>query len=172
MFAPNLPANKFSGVVRNPQTSFSFTFTGQLQIVVPPTGGIVNPGGCTRGQGFYQANPSFIPDVIVVDFPPFSVSLGYRSYTKPELLSIYATPVNKNGLIALAQQLITAKLNVGAGQAPQRVRQAIIDADALIGNREVPPFGSDSLPTKQTSALVDLLTRYNEGKIAGAPRCR
>ena len=184
-FAPNLLAHKFSSVARTTQAPLSFTFIGMIQIVNPPTGGIVTPGGCTRGQGFYQANPNVIPDGTVV-FPDtivngnlipssslsFGIGLGFRSYTKTELLQIYATPVNKNGLIALAQQLATAKLNQGAGQAPLQVQKAMSDADALIGTRVVPPIGEDSLTTKQTSALVDLLTRYNEGKIAGAPRCR
>jgi hypothetical protein len=170
LFAPNLLASKFAGGAWNTQSAFTFTFTGSLQILVPPMGGL-GTGGCTRGQGFYQANPNVIPDTIVNGLP-FGVSLGYRSYTKPELLSIYAMPVIKNGLIALAQQLITAKLNQGAGQAPPRVRQAIIDADALIGDKVVPPVGSDSLAAKQTGALVSLLTQYNDGRIAGAPRCR
>ena len=176
MFAPNLPANRFSGVARNTQVALSFTFIGRIEIVVPPTGGIVT-NGCTRGQGFYQANPNVIPDTVVNGLP-FGVGLGFRNYTKTELLQIYATPVNKNGLIALGQQLATAKLNQGAGQAPQQVRKAMTDADALIKDRRVPPIvddpdvGSGFLSAKQTSALVDLLTRYNEGRIAGAPRCR
>ena len=175
MFAPNLPANRFSSVARSTQGPLSFTFIGRIEIVVPPTGGIVT-NGCTRGQGFYQSNPNVIPDTVVNGLP-FGVGLGFRSYTKAELLQIYATPVNKNGLIALGQQLGTAKLNQGAGKAPLQIQKAMSDADALIANKAVPPFVdpdgvSGFLTTKQTSALVDLLTRYNEGKIAGAPRCR
>ena len=38
-------------------------------------------------------------------------------------------------------------------------------ADALIGGLVVPPVGSGSLRTQQTSGLVDTLTAYNEGDI-------
>jgi hypothetical protein len=122
-----------------------------------------------QGQGFYQNKPDFI----TTDATNFSLVLGTVSYTRNELLRIYAQPVSKNGLISLAQQLITAKLNVrtGATTTPE-VLAAIADADRLINNLVVPPIGSGSLSTKSTSNLVNILTRYNEGRIQGVSRCR
>jgi|GEM_PF-4599607 len=118
------------------------------------------PTGCTYTQGFYKNHPNA--------WPVNSLTLGNRTYTKAQLLNIYNTPVNGNGLISLAHQLITAKLNAARGTSvPGEVASAISQADTLIGNLVV---GVDSVSTSSTSNLVEILTRYNEGRISGGPR--
>lgn len=175
MIAATLPAINLSG--QQPQ-SFTITLTAKISLnpadfgLDPTTNprGYVNipPGsGCTRGQGYYKNHANSIPDAA-----DFRLGLGNNNYTKSELFRIYFTPVKGNGLISLAHQLITAKLNAGGGPVPSQIRDAIVSADTLIGSRQVPPIGNGSLPTSQTSALIDLLTKYNEGKIAGAPACQ
>jgi len=169
MFARNFLANNF----RPNANSVTLTITGTITVVIPPTGN----SECTFTQGYYQNHPDVIPEVIVTPDPndvnpAFTLNLGSVSYTKSELLQIYSVPVKGNGLIALAQQLITAKLNAGAGPVPPEILTAILSADALIGSLVVPPIGDGFLAPSQTSPLVKILTSYNSGKIAGARRCR
>ena len=66
-------------------------------------------------------------------------------------------------MIALAHQLIAAKLNVANGADATAVAQAISDADALIGALVVPPIGAGFLAPSVTSALTTALANYNEG---------
>jgi hypothetical protein len=105
-------------------------------------------GNCT--QGFWKNHP----EVWCVT----SLSLGDVEYTQPELLSIFDQPVQGNGLVALAHQLIAAKLNVACGAASV---DAIADADALIGSLVVPPVGAGFLETSATSDLVAALDAFN-----------
>src|SRR5262249_40517538 len=92
---------------------------------------------CT--QGFWKNHPEA--------WPPAGtpMTLGTVSYTAAELLSIYNQPAVGNGLISLAHQLITVKLNICNGSNPTNVQSTINNADALIGGLVVPPVGSGSL---------------------------
>jgi hypothetical protein len=130
-------------------------------------------GGCTLTQGYWKTHnlesTQCVPDAdgnvgpLCVSWPVTSLTLGSVNYTEPQLVSILDTPASGNGLIALAHQLIAAKLNIANGADGTAVAQAIADADALIGGLVVPPVGSGSLPASATSALITALTNYNEG---------
>ena len=78
-----------------------------------------------------------------------------------------------NGLVALAHQLIAAKLNVEQGATtPAGVANDITSADLMIGGLVVPPVGTGSLDTGQTSSLVASLDQYNMGLApGGSPHC-
>lgn len=120
------------------------------------------PLGCTYTQGYWKNHA----DV----WAGQSVMLGTVNYNQTQLLSIFNKPVQGNGLISLSRQLIAAKLNIANGASvPMNVATAIVAADMLIGNRIVPPIGSDSLPTNQTSALASILDQYNNGNTPGGP---
>lgn len=111
-------------------------------------------------QGFWKTHPEA--------WPVAELKLGSVDYSKEELLSILRRPVRGNGLVALAHQLIAAKLNValneGAGYStPLEVADAITAADALIGTLVIPPKGQGWLPPSATSDLVMRLDEYNEG---------
>jgi hypothetical protein len=99
-----------------------------------------------------------------------SLTLGNVSYTDLQLLSIFNTPAQGNGLLTLAHQLIAAKLNIANGADSTDIAQAISDADALIGSLVVPPVGGGFLAPGATSTLVHALTDYNEG-LTGPGRC-
>ena len=98
-------------------------------------------------------------------WPVASLSLGSVEYTDLQLCSNLKTPAAGNGLIALAHQLIAAKLNVANGANASAITATISSADALIGSMVVPPIGSGYLHSSQTSALTDALARYNEGAV-------
>lgn len=127
-------------------------------------------GGCTLTQGYWKNHNDTVCAVdatspLCVAWPVTSLTLGTVTYSQADLLAIFNTPAGGNGLIALAHQLIAAKLNVAAGADDTSVALAIASADALIGGLVVPPVGSGSLSPGSTSALITTLTNFNEGSI-------
>jgi hypothetical protein len=114
-------------------------------------------GGCTLTQGYWKNHPEA--------WPVTSVTLGSRTYSQSELLAIFSQPVQGNGLVSLAHQLIAAKLNIANGANGAALGTAIADADALIGAMLIPPIGTDSIATSATDALVTILDNFNKGVI-------
>jgi hypothetical protein len=111
------------------------------------------------------------PDVIhirpLADAPAFTpLTLGGVSYTVGQLVCILSTPANDNGLIALAHQLIAAKLNAAKnGSLPASVAACVADADALIGGLLIPPVGTGFLDPSATPELTSCLANYNGGGV-------
>jgi hypothetical protein len=130
-------------------------FTPNLQCRTEPCEGVGN--GCTLTQGYWKTHEDAWP----VD----SLTLGTVEYTKSQLLAILNTSVGGNGLIALAHQLIAAKLNVAAGADPTAVASYIAQADTMISGLVIPPVGSGFLKPSVTSDLVYDLDSYNSGGI-------
>ncbi|HEY3025574.1 MAG TPA: hypothetical protein VGJ55_05455 [Pyrinomonadaceae bacterium] len=94
-------------------------------------------------------------------WPVTSLTLGSVTYSETDLCTILSTPADGNGLIALAHQLIAAKLN----QAKNRIINAvtascIVDAGALIGATVIPPVGTSFQPPSATDALTTCLANY------------
>jgi hypothetical protein len=119
-----------------------------------------NPEDCTFTQGFWKTHENA--------WPVNSLTLGTVVYTKAELLDIFNTPAEGNGLIFLAHQLIAAKLNVAGDAMPTpAVTQAIADADAIIGGLVVPPVGADYLDPAAASPLTETLDQFNNGTLPG-----
>ena len=122
---------------------------------------------CTFTQGYWKThgvvptgnNAYAWPDVAKAS----GLQLGSVSYTAADLLSILNKPAAGNGLVALAHQLIAAKLNVAAGGDPTAVAADIATSDALIGSLVIPPLGGGYLAPSLTSGLVGALSSYNEG---------
>jgi len=129
----------------------------------------VTSSGCTFTWGYWKNHAGDGPQA---DAWPASVTsggltLGTVHYTKTQLLAILNTPVGKknggNGLIALAHQLIAAKINIVNGADPSAISASITAADALIGALVVPSVGSGFLDPSVTSSLVNALDAYNTG---------
>jgi len=122
---------------------------------------------CTFTQGYWKThgiapkgnNTYAWPDAAKAS----GLQLGSVSYTAADLLSILNKPAAGNGLVALAHQLIAAKLNVAAGGDPTAVAADIATSDALIGSLVIPPLGGGYLAPSLTSGLVGALSSYNEG---------
>jgi cysteine-rich repeat protein len=112
---------------------------------------------CTLTQGYWKNHPDAWP----VD----SLKLGAVTYTKVELIATLKTPVKGNGLIALAHQLIAAKLNVAAGAPDASVKAAIEQSDTLIASLVIPPKGEATIETTTTASLVAKLDAFNNGDI-------
>jgi hypothetical protein len=127
--------------------------------------------GCTLTQGYWKTHGPIPTGNNSNEWPVASVTLGAVTYTDLELQSIFDTPASGNGLIALAHQLIAAKLNIAKGADGTAIAAAIAAADALIGGLVVPPVGAGSLPNSATSALIGALAGYNEG-LTGPGHCQ
>jgi hypothetical protein len=99
-------------------------------------------------------------------WPVASLTLGSVTYFDLQLGCILGTPANGNGLVALAHQLIAAKLNEAKnGSLPPSVAACVADADALIGGLVIPPIGTDFLDPSAIAALTTCLANYNEGAV-------
>jgi hypothetical protein len=127
-------------------------------------------GGCTSPQDYWRnLNPlACLTDPgsqLCLEWPVTSLTLGTVSYTVEELVAILKTPASGNGLIALAHQLIAAKLNIATGADSSAVATTIAAADSLVGGLVVPPVGTDSLASGVTAAYTTTLATYNEGAI-------
>jgi len=118
---------------------------------------------CT--QGFWKNHPEAWPASCT------PMLLGTVSYTKTQLLSIYNTPAAGNGLIFLAHQLITTKLNICNGSDASSISATVSAADALIGGLVVPPIGGGFIAPSSASGLTATLDDYNNGKSGGVSNC-
>lgn len=117
---------------------------------------------CTLTLGYWKTHPEA--------WPVSSLMLGCVSYSMSELLDILNQPVQGNGLVSLAHQLIAAKLNLLNGADPSAVSAFIADADALIGCLVVPPVGSGYLNPSDTSGDTQGLDDFNNG-VTGPGHC-
>ena len=121
--------------------------------------------GCTLTQGYWKTHGPIPTGNNSNEWLVTSLSLGSVSYTDLQLLSILNQEVAGNGLIALAHQLIAAKLNILAGASNSAVADDIAAADALIGGLVVPPVGTGYLSPSTTSGLTKILGDFNSGVI-------
>jgi hypothetical protein len=80
-------------------------------------------------------------------------------------------PINDNGLVDLAQQLIATKLNITCNHSDDScIAQTVSDSDTIIGDLIVPPIGNGFLSENSVSNLVALLTAYSKGNMC-SPYC-
>jgi hypothetical protein len=104
-------------------------------------------------------------------WPVCCLTVGSVGYNQAQLLSILNEPSGGNGLVSLAHQLITAKLNLAQGAIPPAaVTAAINAADAMIGSLVVPPVGAGYLFPGDTSSLTQTLDDFNNG-VTGSGHC-
>jgi hypothetical protein len=121
-------------------------------------------------------------------WPVTSLTLGTVTYTDLELCAILNSPANGNGLIALAQELIAAKLNqIFINNQLQQfgvtlcvsytceemamIARCIADADAVIGGLIIPPHGNGFLDSTATDSLIACLHSFNGSElgVGGCP---
>ena len=122
------------------------------------------PVNCTFTLGYWKNHPAAWSSVA-------TLMVGTVTYTNAQLMSILNTPAGGNGLISLAHQLITAKLNILVNGADATAISGTIGAaDALIGGLVIPPVGGGFLAPGSTSALTETLDDWNNG-IFGPGHC-
>lgn len=129
-------------------------------------GGDCGDQGCTRTQGYWKTHG---PEGCATGnntnvWSVTNLSLGSTNYTDLQVCSILNQPVGGNGILALAHQLIAAKLNIASGASvPNGVASCISAADSLINGQVIPPVGAGSLDPGATNTLTTCLREYNEG---------
>ena len=141
-------------------------FTSNLSCSTLPGG---QGGGCTWPQDYWSnANPLACVtnpgSALCIDWPVTSLALGTVSYTVEQLVAILRTPGSSNGLIALAHQLIAAKLSIAAGADGSAATATIAAADGLVGGLVVPPLGDGYLDSGDAADAATLAS-FNEGAI-------
>lgn len=146
-----------------PQGANKSDWSNTLTCTTLPCGG--GNQGCTFTQGYWKTHGPIPTGNNSNEWPVTELTLGTVNYTDLELQAIFDTPAGGNGLIALAHQLIAAKLNIANGADGTLVAAAIAAADALIGGLVIPPVGSGSLSPASTSSLTATLDSFNNGLI-------
>lgn len=125
-----------------------------------------NPG-CTFTQGYWKnkAGKALMTQLI----PVGGLLLGTTAYSVNQLQAILDTPVQGNGLLNLAHQLIAAKFNLLNGASGTALGTSIATADTLIGSLvvgvDVVTNGSNPALYAQMIAVKDTLASFNEGQI-------
>ena len=79
--------------------------------------------------------------------------------------------IGNNGLIAVAQEQIAAKLNIANSASSDCIVQTVTDVDVLIGNLVIPPVGSGFIPLGNVQGYVNQLAHYNKGDLCCATHC-
>jgi hypothetical protein len=123
---------------------------------------------CNYTQGYWKTHGPVPMGNNSNEWPVASLSLGGVAYTDLQLLAIFNTPAKGNGLIAMAHQLIAAKLNVAKNGGSATAD--MLAADALIASLVVPPVGTGWLAPALTGPLTESIAVYNEGG-AGVGHC-
>ena len=113
---------------------------------------------CTHSRGYWRSHVSA--------WPPTSVpmALGSNLYTQTQLLQILNTPAAGNGALALAHQLIAAKLNIAYGAS---ARSCIAAADQLLsgcGTSKLSPLGVCALTITSISGTTQCLDDFNNSR--------
>ena len=152
---PTATATATATATFTPTPTATATFTPTATPTPTPT-----PLVCVQLEGYWKNNP--------VQWPVTQLQLGNVTYNQQQLLSILREPVRGNGLVQLAGQTISAKLNIARGANRSCIQQTLTTADALIGNLVVPPVGNGNLPPRNVSALTQSLGDYNAGLLCAA----
>lgn len=102
-------------------------------------------------------------------WPVTSLDLGGVAYTRYEAIGLLGEPVRGDATVALAQQLIAAKLNVELGNEASCIADVIAQADAFLADH---PVGSKPKGADKATAidLKDTLDAYNNGLLCAPHR--
>ena len=107
-----------------------------------------------------------------VDAIPMKLGTTY-SYSKPQLQAILNASAGNDPSKKLAQELIAAKLNIANNSYAPEIVPTILEADNIIGNRQipiVPLIASNSVQGNQMNTLENKLSTYNNEMLT--PHCR
>src|SRR5215471_7157353 len=142
-------------------TALHINILGAVQV---PTGKYK----CPLRQAFWQ-NPRLA-------WPVDSLSLGSQAYSKNDLLATLSAPIGAgnsgDASLILADELITAKLNLARGSEKSPIASIIAEADRLLsGFNSRLPYQVEQTSTagQRMAELANLLDQYNNG--AMTPGC-
>ena len=154
---------------------YSTTITTSTSISTTTSTSTSRPPACLYTLGFYKNHPLVVTDAVnsvgglTLDGQTLSGSqanavLGATPSKHPGIT------FTSNALLTLAQQLLTAELNIARGAvAPASVTQALQQANAgliVLGTMDI----STTLTQSQINSLTSTLNKFNEGRLGGT-RC-
>jgi len=168
------------------ETGVTASSTDELE---PGTQYVIRVRANGMGTGTYAESP-FSPTLILGTTPPAqnctytlgywknheqawpvgSLMIGTVNYTAAQLLQILNEPAQGRKIVILAHQLIAAKLNVANGADASAVAATIANADALIGNKIIPPIGAGTLTNNPATGYANTLDDFNNG-LLGPGHC-
>ncbi|MBI1797208.1 MAG: hypothetical protein HY076_04905 [Candidatus Eisenbacteria bacterium] len=125
---------------------------------------------CTYTLGYWKNHPSAWPASCL------PMNLGLVSYSETDLLAILNQPVDGNGAVALAQQMIAADLNICSGASPTAIASCLQQAQTIFdayGARKVQPVGNGPYCTSSTcltGPATQCLDDFNNG-LSGPGHC-
>jgi hypothetical protein len=127
---------------------------------------------CTFTQGYWKTHGPIPVGNNTNAWAVTSLVLGTNTYSDFDVLAILNTSggAGGNGILALAHQLIAAKLNIAAGADGSSVAGAIVSADGMIGSQLIPPFGSGFVSASASSSTTATLDSFNKG-LSGPGHC-
>ncbi|MCL2872487.1 MAG: hypothetical protein FWF41_05865 [Betaproteobacteria bacterium] len=104
----------------------------------------------------------------------FPLQIGTHTYSATQVHNILgenlATVHNPN-IVSLGMAIIAAKLSIAQGAvAPAAVSQALVDANALVGNVNLNGGGGQDLTAAQVASLLATLNDFNSG-VTGPGTC-
>jgi photosystem II stability/assembly factor-like uncharacterized protein len=150
------------------QDLYNVAFTGpDTGTVVGGFGAILRTsasagGSCPEALTYWRANPD--------SWPVDTLTLGSQSYDKTELLELVNTPSRNDAPVdvslALAHQLIAARLNVAQGSDPTPIASGLEHADTLLSKYPGKlPYGVERASTAGhiMHRNATLLSDYNHG---------
>jgi hypothetical protein len=125
---------------------------------------------CTYTLGYWKTHPEAWPSTCL------NMTIGGCTYCQTELLAILNQPVQGDGAMALAHQLIPAMLNVAEGANGLGVAPCIAVAQSLLttgGSSRLMPIGNGpwtSLSLTFSATTEQCLENFNTG-LTGPGHC-
>jgi hypothetical protein len=156
-----------------PSNAFAYEYSTTITTSTSTSTSTSRPPACLYTPGFYKNHPAAVTEA--VNLAGGTVKLGGQDLTDTQVKAVLtATPskhpgvtFTSNSLLTLAQQLLSAELNIARGAvAPASVTQALQDANAGL-NVSSSLNISTSLSKSKVSSLTSTLTRFNEGRLGG-----
>lgn len=151
----------FCAFANGNETTYQSGFTDNFEALT------VQTQDCTFTIGYWKNHPEAWPAACL------PMTLGANQYTQAELLQILNQPVQGNGAVSMAHQLIGAKLNMCQGANPAAAMACVTSADAMLstcGANKIPPLGNCNLAPGSTSGNTQCLDNYNSG-LTGPGHC-
>jgi hypothetical protein len=154
---------------------YSTTITTSTSISTTTSTSTSRPPACLYTLGFYKNHPLVVTDAVN---SAGGLKLDGQTLSASQVNSVLgATPskhpgitFTSNALLTLAQQVLTAELNIARGAvAPASVTQALQQANAgliVSGTMDI----STTLTPSQIISLTSTLNKFNEGRLGGT-RC-
>ncbi len=116
----------------------------------------------TGTPGFWKNHPNA--------WPVNQITIGGTTFTKQQAIDIMGTAVKGDKRYTMFAQLVSAKLNVLAGNVSSCIDATIAAADAWFATYGVAPVAGSSAAWRLGAPLADMLDAYTNGRLCAPHR--